>query len=148
MKEINLSYNKREKALIKYIVDTNICIYIINKRPIGIIQKFKQLDVGEIGVSTITVSELQYGVSKSKNRRLNEQRIEDFLFPLEILPYDEIAASIYGDIRFQLEKRGDSIGPLDLLIAAHALSRNLVLVTNNEKEFKRVKSLKVENWVK
>ena len=127
--------------MIKYLIDTNICIYIMNKRPIGIIHKFKQFDVGEIGVSTITVSELQYGVSKSKNRRLNKQRIEEFLFPLEILPYDEIAATIYGDIRVQLEKRGEPIGPLDLLIAAHALSRNLVLISNNEKEFKRVKNL-------
>ena len=134
--------------MIKYLIDTNICIYIMNKRPIGIIHKFKQFDVGEIGVSTITVSELQYGVSKSKHRRLNKQRIEEFLFPLEILPYDEIAATIYGDIRVQSEKRGEPIGPLDLLIAAHALSRNLVLISNNEKEFKRVKNLKVENWVK
>ena len=134
--------------MIKYLIDTNICIYIMNKRPIAIIHKFKQFEVGAIGVSTITVSELQYGVSKSKNRRLNKQRIEEFLSPLEILPYDEIAASIYGDIRLQLEKRGEPIGPLDLLIAAHALSRNLVLITNNEKEFKRVHNLKVENWAK
>jgi tRNA(fMet)-specific endonuclease VapC len=120
----------------------------MNKRPIEIIHKFKQFDVGEIGVSTITVSELQYGVSKSKNRKLNEQRLEEFLAPLEILPYDEIAASIYGDIRLQLERYGVPIGPLDLLIAAHALSRDLVLITNNEKEFKRIKNLKVENWIK
>ena len=119
----------------------------MNKRPIGIIQKFKQFDVGEIGVSTITVSELQYGVAKSKNYRLNEQRVEEFLSPLEILPYDEIAAGIYGDIRLQLEKSGEPIGPLDLLFAAQALSRDLVLITNNEKEFKRVNNLKVENWV-
>ena len=118
----------------------------MNKRPIGIIHKFKQFDVGEIGVSTITVSELQYGVAKSKNYRLNEQRIEEFLSPLEILPYDEIAAGIYGDIRLQLEKSGEPISPLDLLIAAQALSRDLVLITNNEKEFKRVNNLKVENW--
>jgi len=120
----------------------------MNKRPTGIIHKFKLFDVGEIGVSTITVSELQYGVSKSENHRLNKQRIEEFLAPLEILPYDEMAANIYGDIRFQLEKRGEPIGPLDLLIAAHALSRNLILISNNEKEFKRVRNLKVENWVK
>ncbi|MBC2714622.1 MAG: type II toxin-antitoxin system VapC family toxin [Desulfobacteraceae bacterium] len=132
----------------KYLIDTNICIYIMNKRPTGIIHKFKLFDVGEIGVSTITISELQYGVSKSKNRKLNKQRIEEFLSPLEILPYDEIAATIYGDIRVQLEKRGEPIGPLDLLIAAHALSRNLVLISNNEKEFERVKNLKVEDWVK
>ena len=120
----------------------------MNRRPIEIIHKFKQFDVGEIGVSTITVSQLQYGVAKSKNYRLNEQSIEEFLSPLEILPYDEIAAGIYGDIRLQLEKSGGPIGPLDLLFAAQALSRDLVLITNNEKEFKRVNNLKVENWVK
>jgi len=119
----------------------------MNRCPIEIIHKFKQFDVGEIGVSTITVSELQYGVAKSKNYRLNEQRIEEFLSPLEILPYDEIAAGIYGDIRLQLEKSGGPIGPLDLLFAAQALSRDLVLITNNEKEFKRVNNLKVENWI-
>jgi len=118
----------------------------MNRCPIEIIHKFKQFDVGEIGVSTITVSELQYGVAKSKNRRSNEQRVEEFLSPLEILPYDEIAAGIYGDIRLQLEKSGEPIGPLDLLFAAQALSRDLVLITNNEKEFKRVNNLKVENW--
>ncbi len=120
----------------------------MNKRPEGIIRKFKQFDIGEIGVSTITVSELLYGVAKSKNRKLNKQRVEEFLSPLEILPYDEIAANTYGDIRQKLEKRGELIGPLDLLIAAHALSKNLVLITNNEKEFKRVKNLKVRNWAK
>ncbi len=120
----------------------------MNKRPIGVIHKFKQFDVGEICVSTITVSELQYGVAKSKNRRLNEQRVEEFLSPLEILPYDEIATAVYGDIRLELEKSGEPIGPLDLLIAAQALSRNLVLITNNEKEFRRVHNLKVENWTK
>lgn len=132
--------------MIKYLIDTNICIYIMNKRPTGIIHKFKRFDIGEIGVSTITVSELHYGIAKSKNRRSNKQRIEEFLSPLEIIPYDEIAAKTYGDIRHKLEKQGELIGPLDLLIAAHALSRNLVLVTNNEKEFKRVKNLKVKNW--
>jgi len=134
--------------LIKYIADTDICIYIMNERPPEVIQRFKQFDVGEVCVSAITVSELYYGVSKNQNRKLNKQRVKEFLLPLEILPYDEIAANIYGDIRSQLEKRGKTIGPLDFLIAAHALSRNLVLVTNNEKEFKRVKKLKVENWVK
>ncbi len=133
--------------MIKYLIDTNICIYIMNKRPIGIIHKFMQFDVGDIGLSTITVSELRYGVSKSKDRRLNEQRVEEFLSPLEILPYDEIAAGIYGDICLQLERCGVPIGPLDMMIAAHALSRNLVLITSNEKEFKKVENLKVENWI-
>ena len=120
----------------------------MNKRPIKIIHKFKQFDVGEIGVSSITVSELQYGIAKSNNLRVNKQRLEEFLSPLEILPYDEIAANTYGDIRYQLEKRGQPIGPLDLFIAAHALSLKMVLITNNEKEFKRIKNLKIENWAK
>ena len=118
----------------------------MNRRPIGLISKFKQFEVGEIGVSTITVSELQYGVVESKNRSLNKQRVEEFLTPLEIISYNENAANAYGDIRYKLEKSGEVIGPLDMLIAAHALGNNFVLITNNDKEFRRVKNLKVENW--
>jgi len=130
----------------KYLIDTNICIYIMNRRPKELINKFRQFEPGEIGVSTITVSELQYGISKSRHRKMNKIRLEEFLTPLEILNYDEEAAEAYGDIRFQLEKRGRPIGPLDMLIAAQAASRRLILVTNNDKEFKRIKKLKVENW--
>jgi tRNA(fMet)-specific endonuclease VapC len=130
----------------KYLLDTNICIYIMNKRPAKVINKFKQREVGEIGLSSITVSELQYGVAKSNQRELNRQRLNEFIAPLDILTYDELAAEAYGNIRIQLEKSGQTIGPLDTLIAAHALSRNLILVTNNETEFQRVKNLKVVNW--
>jgi tRNA(fMet)-specific endonuclease VapC len=132
----------------KYLIDTNICIYVMNKRPIDVIKRFKQFNPGEIGISTITVSELQYGVAKSKHRKENQHRLDEFIAPLEILVYDEIAARTYGDIRFQLEKRGKLIGPLDILIAAHALSQNLIMVTNNDKEFMRIKNLEVENWTK
>jgi len=132
----------------RYLIDTNICIYIMNKRPKKIIEKFKKVEPGEIGISTITVSELQYGVSKSRDRTKNQNRLGEFLTPLEILNYDEEAAGAYGDIRFQLVKHGRPIGPLDLLIAAQAASRDLILVTNNDKEFKRIKKLKVENWAK
>ena len=131
----------------KYLIDTNICIYIINKRPARFIEKFRQFELGEIGISTITASELQYGVSKSIHRKKNQKRLEQFMAPFEILAYDEMAAKAYGDIRFHLEENGQPIGPLDVLIAAHALSRNLVLVTNNDQEFKRVKNLQVENWI-
>lgn len=130
----------------KYLIDTNICIYIMNKHPAGIIKKFTQFELGDVGISTITVSELQYGVAKSIHRKENQQRLEQFMAPLEILAYDEMAAKVYGDIRFHLEKNGQPIGPLDVLIAAHALSKNLILVTNNDKEFKRIKNLQVENW--
>ncbi|MFC1856823.1 type II toxin-antitoxin system VapC family toxin [Thermodesulfobacteriota bacterium] len=132
----------------KYLIDTNICIYIMNSRPPEVIKKFKQFEPGEIGISAITVSELQYGIAKSKHRKKNQLRLEEFLIPLEILVYDEKAAGVYGDIRFQLEKLGRPIGPLDLLIAAQAVSRKLILVTNNDEEFNRIKNLKVENWIK
>ena len=129
-----------------FLIDTNICIYIMNNHPPEVIHRFKNSEVGDIGISSITVSELQYGVSKSKRKKENQHRLEEFLSPFEILAYDDIAAAYYGEIRAWLEKKGVVIGPLDLLIAAHTLSRDLVLVTNNEKEFKRITSLKIENW--
>ena len=130
----------------KYLIDTNICIYIMNQRSPALIQRFKDTEIGQIGISAITVSELRYGVAKSKLQKQNSKRLEEFLIPFEILSYDENASTWYGEIRSQLESRGNIIGPLDLLIAAHALSRNLILVTNNEKEFKRIESLNIENW--
>jgi tRNA(fMet)-specific endonuclease VapC len=132
----------------RYLIDTNICIYIMNKHPVAVIKKFKQFELGEIGISAITVSELQHGVAKGNYRENNQQRLEEFIAPLEILTYDEMAARAYGHIRFELEKCGQPIGPLDLLIAAHALSKDLVLITNNDKEFQRIKKLRVENWTK
>ena len=130
----------------KYLLDTNICIYIMNKRPAKVISKFKLLDLGEVGLSSVTISELQYGAAKSSQKEINRQRLIEFVTPLEVIAYDELAAEAYGDIHVQLEKTGQPIGPLDTLIAAHAHSRNLILVTNNETEFKRVEGLKVENW--
>ena len=124
-----------------FLIDINICIYIMNERPYEVIQKFKDTEIGQIGISSITVSELNYGVSKSKYQKQNNKRLEEFLSPFEILPYDENASRFYGKLRAQLESDGNIIGPLDMLIAAHALSKNIVLVTNNEKEFKRIKSL-------
>ena len=89
---------------------------------------------------------MSYGVAKTRFQKQNSKRLEELLIPFEVLPYDENASICYGEIRSQLESRGNSVGPLDLLIAAHALSGNLILVTNNEKEFKRIESLKLENW--
>lgn len=130
----------------RYLIDTNICIYVINKYPVEMIRKFKEISIGDIGISSITLAELQYGVSKSNDKGKNQQRLNEFLAPFEILPFDEIATRYYGEIRVQLEKSGNIIGPLDMLIAAHALSADLIVVTNNEKAFKRVKELSVENW--
>jgi tRNA(fMet)-specific endonuclease VapC len=130
----------------KYLIDTNICIYIMNNRPSEVIQRFKNVEIGLIGISSISVSELHYGVCKSTRIKYNLKRLEEFLNPFEILPYDENASRCYGKIRSQLENQGNVIGPLDMLIAAHALSNNLILITNNEKEFNRIQSVKVENW--
>ncbi len=132
----------------KYLIDTNICIYIMNKRPLKVIKKFKEFGIGMIGVSIITISELEYGVAKSKHIKKNRKRLNEFLSPFDVLLYNEKASEYYGTIRADLEEKGLIIGPLDMLIAAHALSENLILVTNNEKEFKRVKGLRVENWAK
>ena len=131
-----------------YLIDTNICIYVMKQHPLPVIQKFRQFQFGEMLVSSITVSELQYGVSKSKHREKNQQRLDQFLRPLTISPYDEMAARMYGDIRAALQQKGTLIGPLDMLIAAHALALGVTLVTNNEKEFQRVDGLNIENWAR
>ncbi len=131
----------------KYLIDTNICIYIMNIHPPEVLQKFKSIGVGEVGISSITVSELHYGACKSIHIKKNIQRLDEFLSPFEILSYDDNASRCYGKIRSQLEKKGNIIGPLDMLIAAHALSNKLILISNNIKEFNRIKTLQVENWV-
>ncbi len=131
----------------RYLIDTNICIYIMNNHPPEVLEKFKQLDVGTVGISSISVSELHYGACKSKKIEQNIKRLEEFLYPFDILTYDENASREYGKVRSQLEKKGQIIGPLDMLIAAHAISRELAIITNNTKEFRRIRSLKVENWV-
>ena len=131
----------------KYLIDTNICIYLMNHHPPEVLARFRKMGVGEIALSSITVSELYYGARKSKAIQQNIRRIEEFVYPFDVLAYDEDAAKEYGKIRSYLEEQSQVIGPLDMLIAAHALSRNLILITNNTKEFERVKSLQIENWV-
>ncbi len=134
--------------MIQYMLDTNICIYIIKQKPQNVIKRFRQAKVSEIGVSSITLSELEYGVMKSTNPEQNKLALTQFIAPIEIMSYDDAAAQHYGKIRADLERQGTPIGSLDMLIAAHALSLNSVLITNNESEFKRVLNLKIENWTK
>lgn len=128
-------------------LDTNICIYLINKRPPKVLERFAQYELGEIGVSSITAAELAYGVAKSGSAR-NRDALEAFLLPLEIVDFDQKAAWAYGDIRSTLEQAGQPIGPLDTQIAAHARALGCVLVTNNVREFRRVSGLSVENWAR
>lgn len=131
----------------KYLLDTNVCIYIIKKKPSQVFEKLETLQINDIGISAITLAELEYGISKSTFPEKNKIALIKFLAPLEILPFTEKAAEIYGKIRSYLEKTGSIIGTLDLFIGAHAKSENLVLVTNNVTEFSRIPNLKIENWV-
>jgi tRNA(fMet)-specific endonuclease VapC len=119
----------------------------MNHYPPEVLARFRKIEIGEIAISSITVSELHYGIQKSRKIKQNTERLKEFMYPFDVLSYDEAAAQEYGKIRMQLEKKGRVIDSLDMLIAAHAKSRQLILITNNVKEFKKVPSLKVENWV-
>ena len=133
----------------KYILDTNICIYIINKKPDKVLRKFELYPVDEFGISSITHAELQYGVEKSEYKTINQAALDEFLLPLTILPFQgKRVVKFYGEIRTSLESKGQTIGPLDMLIAAHALSLDLTIISNNIKEFSRIPNLKCENWIR
>lgn len=132
----------------KYLLDTNICIELIRKKSDKLVKQLTDLRVGDVGVSTITVAELQFGALKSRDPEQNLLALEQFLFPLAIADFGYDAAAAYGQLRAQLERKGMSIGSMDLLIAAHALSLDLTLVTNNTKEFARVPNLSLEDWVR
>ena len=129
-----------------YLLDTNICIYIIKQKPIGVLKRFETISPLDIGISMITVAELEYGVQKSLFPQQNQDALNKFLSPLMPYDFDFNASQVYGSIRSNLEKKGITIGSLDMLIAAHVLSLNCTLVTNNEKEFNRVENLIIENW--
>jgi tRNA(fMet)-specific endonuclease VapC len=131
----------------KYLLDTNICIYLIKQKPASVMARFSEHNVGDVGLSTITVAELYYGVQKSSRVEQNEQALLQFLAPLVIAEFDAEAALAYGQIRAELESRGTPIGSLDTLIAAHGVALGATIVTNNVREFNRVPNLNVENWV-
>ena len=128
------------------LLDTNICIYIINTKPPEVLARFQRFRLGEIGVSSVVAAELAYGVAKSASAR-NRYALEMFLTPLEIMPFDTKAFWAYGDLRAKLEQQGQPIGAMDTMIAAHALALDAILVTNNTREFARVDGLRLENWV-
>lgn len=129
-------------------LDTNICVYLIKRKPERLIKRITKHSPEDIVLSSITVSELYYGVQKSMNKKQNMEALNLFLEPFEILSYDSEAAKIYGKIRSDLERKGTPIGSMDLLIAAHALSLGLTLITNNTREFKRIRGLKVIDWTR
>jgi tRNA(fMet)-specific endonuclease VapC len=130
-----------------YMLDTDICIYIIKRKPKSALRQLESLRPGELAMSAITFGELMNGAIKSHKVEANVAKLNELAELIEIRPFDQKAAIFYGDVRSTLEKKGNIIGSNDLLIAAHALSLDWILVTNNEKEFKRVDGLKIVNWV-
>lgn len=130
----------------KFMLDTNICIYLIKQKPVKVLKHFKSHSIGDIGISSISLAELRYGVSKSQYVEKNQQALNEFILPLEVSDFNEKAAEEYGIIRAELEKKGRPIGAMDMLIGSHALSLNVTLVTNNVREFKEIKNLKVVDW--
>ena len=130
----------------KYMLDTNICIYAIKHKPPEVIKNFLAHDPDDMCVSVITYSELMYGAEKSKTVDRNRSAVTLFLSSISILPFNDHAAEEYGKVRSELERKGTPIGPMDTLIAGHARSKGLVLITNNTREFCRVENLKIEDW--
>lgn len=128
-------------------LDTNICVEIIRRRPAAVLERLQSHAVGDVGISVVTLAELEFGVSNSRDPRRNREALARFILPLEVAPFDREVTVPYGRVRAALEKRGSSIGAMDLLIAAHALSLGVRLATNNEREFRRVPGLRVENWL-
>ena len=132
--------------MIKYLLDTNVVIYVLKRRPIKVLEIFNK-NTNRMAISSITLSELIYGAEKSIKIDKNLEAIEDFISHLEVLSYDTKASQHYGQIKAGLEKKGKIIGENDIHIAAHAIGQGLILVTNNLKEFKRVPNLALENWI-
>ena len=130
-----------------YLLDTNTCIYFLNRSSEKIISKFKTLSPSDIRLPSITIAELFYGAENSKSKKRNVTIVENFISHFETIPFDDKCCKIYGKIRNSTEKEGVPIGPMDLLIASIGLDNDLILVTNNTKEFSRIKRLKIENWI-
>jgi tRNA(fMet)-specific endonuclease VapC len=132
--------------MLQYMLDTNICIYVIKEHPQKLAQRFNRFS-DQLCISSITLGELRYGAEKSARRSQNLEEIEQFSARLEVLPFSAKAAAHYGEVRAALEKAGKPAGPYDMLIGAHAMSEGLIVVTNNMREFRRMPGVRVENWV-
>jgi tRNA(fMet)-specific endonuclease VapC len=131
----------------RYLLDTDMCIYLIRRKPKEALARLQSLSISDVGISSITLGELEYGVAKSRQPAQNKIALLEFAAPLEIVSFDDEAAAAYGHVRAFLEAQGAPIGPVDTLLAAHALALRCVLVTNNQREFSRVPHLLTENWV-
>lgn len=132
--------------MLRYMLDTNLCIRVLRDRPSGLRERFNA-EAAALCISSVTLAELLYGAEKSARPIDTRHRVEDFAARLAVLPFDDAAAAHYGDIRAELERRGQVIGPYDLMIAGHARSKGLVVVTGNLGEFNRVAGLRAEDWL-
>lgn len=128
-------------------LDTNICIAIIRRRPESVLRRLRGKAIGQVGVSSITLAELEFGAAKSERPEQSRVALGNFMLPFDVAQFDAAAAAAYGPIRAALEAKGTPIGPLDTLIAAHAVALGAVLVTDNVREFRRVAGLTVESWM-
>lgn len=131
----------------KVMLDTNTCIAIIRRRPPQVLKRFSAYKIGDVGISWATLAELEFGVAKSLHVAQNQAALEEFLLPLEVASFDREAAVVYGRIRADLEKKGTPIGSMDTMIAAHALALEVMLVTNNTREFSRIPALRLADWL-
>lgn len=129
-----------------YLIDTNTCIFLKNKKPIHVLEKLRSVLYKDVYLSSVTVAEMQFGVYNSQNIEKNRISLTEFLAPFQIIDFDDRDAEYFGKIRAQLKQKGELIGPYDMLIAAQALARRLILVTNNTKEFRRIPELVIEDW--
>ena len=129
-----------------YLLDTNTCIFLKNKKPVLVLEKLRNVLDDGVFLSSISVAELQYGVYNSTHIERNRISLTEFLAPFDILEFDDSDAEVFGKIRYALKRNGELIGPYDMLIAAQALARHLILVTNNTAEFSRVEGLRIEDW--
>lgn len=134
--------------MIRYMLDTDICSYIIKERPLQVLDHFRQVEMEQLCISSITYAELIYGVERSSSKKVNRAVIDSFVQHLDVVSWGEDAAEHYGNIRACLQAEGQVIGSMDMMIAAHARSGGMTLVTNNDKHFRRVPKLSVENWIK
>ncbi len=131
----------------KVMLDTNICIAIIKRKPPQVLERFNAYKVGEIGISWITLAELEFDVAKSQHQEKNQAALDEFVLPLEIANVNRDVARVYGRIRAMLEKKGTPMGSLDMMMGAHALSLGVTLATNDIREFSRIKGLTVVDWL-
>lgn len=133
--------------MIKYMLDTDICSYIMREKPLEILRRFNGLEMEQFSISIITYAEFMYGIENFPNSKKHRAIVEKFILHVDILPWGQSAAEHYGQIRAELQKKGNSIGAMDMMIAGHARSIKRTLVTNNEKHFSRISNLKIENWI-